>query len=172
MTPFTQWFFIYCFSLRDSENDPYQPHLPRSHRRQPVCSWYGNFSDQLSLNFPLTQLSYGFLLGPLQFQDQMYFSVWVSIKRGVLVGVGVGLGVGASFLYIFLFMFFFLFFNPNSDFSQFVLAVYPCNIFGYKENRVTFQSRQSNSISCQNFFSSSSLISAIEIHKKVELVEN
>ena len=96
----------------------------------------------------------------------------MSIKRGVLVGVGVGLGVGASFLYIFLFMFFFLFFNPNSDFSQFVLAVYPCNIFGYKENRVTFQSRQSNSISCQNFFSSSSLISAIEIHKKVELVEN
>ena len=84
----------------------------------------------------------------------------VSVKRGV----GAGVGIGISLLYIF-FNVFFLYFNRNSDFSQFVSAVYCYNIFRYKEDKnvveliFSYHPKQSRHIPVE-FFSSSTPISA------------
>ena len=68
----------------------------------------------------------------------------VSVKCGVGVGVGVGIGISFAciflflslsfFLCLFFFFFFFFFLNPNSDFSQFALAVHHFYIFESKRN--------------------------------------
>ena len=128
-------------------------------------------------NTVLNQSACVFALGYFLKRNTKCSPFRVSVKRG-LRGRGLFLNIFSFFSFC---LNFFLFFNPNSDFSQFASAVHRYNIVGHKENEIRWSSfvrhitannpshisvKTVKCRSCTNLFSSSALISAIEVSKE------